>query len=162
MVIGFSHGRVLVQACVLARRHRDMGQIFAGGAELVHVALRGEGVIGDGGEMAPRLFPMLVAVADRMARRRIGSGAFARMDAHDRVGHAGFDGHHRVLDHGDRGRATESEIRGISWAHARHIRHAHGVTSVRIVKRLVGDEAVDLRGFDPGVVEASFDAFEME
>ena len=76
LVIGdghrLAHGRVLVQARVLAGRHRDMRQVFAGGAELVHVALRGEGVIGDSGKMSPRFFPMLVAVADRMARRRIG------------------------------------------------------------------------------------------
>jgi hypothetical protein len=43
--------------------------------------------------------------------------------------------------------------------HARHVRHPDRVTSVRVVERLVGDEAVDVSGFDAGVVEASFDAF---
>jgi phage tail tape-measure protein len=33
---------------------------------------------------------------------------------------------------------------------------------VRVVERLIGDEAVDLRGFDPGIIEASLDAFEMK
>ena len=33
---------------------------------------------------------------------------------------------------------------------------------VRVIERLVGNEAVDLRGFDPGIVEASLDAFEMK
>ena len=64
---GFSHRRVSVQACVLARRHRDVGKIFAGGAEVMHMALSGEGVISDGGEMAPRFFPVFIAVANRVA-----------------------------------------------------------------------------------------------
>ena len=117
----FSHRRILVQAGVLACRHCDMGEIFAGGAEFVHMALGGEGVIGDGREMAPRFFPMFVAMANRVAGRRIGSGAFARMHAHDRFRHARFDCHHGVLDHRDRGRAAEREIGRISRAHARHI-----------------------------------------
>jgi hypothetical protein len=33
---------------------------------------------------------------------------------------------------------------------------------VRVIERLIGDEAVDLRRLDAGVVEASFDAFEMK
>ena len=33
---------------------------------------------------------------------------------------------------------------------------------MRIVQRLIGDEAVDLRGLDPGIVEARLDAFEMK
>ena len=144
---------------MLARCHRDMREVFAGGAELVHVALRGKGMIGDGGKMSPGFFPMLVAVADRMARRRIGSAALARMDAHHRVGHPGLDGHHRVLDHGDGRRAAEGKIGGVVGVHTRHIRHPNRVTSVRVVKRLVGDEPVDIGGFDAGVVEARFDAF---
>jgi len=105
---------------------------------------------------------MFVAVANGVARRRIGSGAFTRVHAHDRVGHARFDCHDGVLDHRNRGRATKSQVGSVGRAHARHIRHAHGVTTVRVVERLVGDEAVDLRGFDPGIVEASLDAFEMK
>jgi hypothetical protein len=33
---------------------------------------------------------------------------------------------------------------------------------VRVIERLIANEAVDLRGFDPGIVEASLDAFEMK
>ena len=61
---GFSHGCVAVQTGVLARCHRDMGEIFAGGAGVVHMALRGKGMIGDGREIAPRFLPMFVAVAN--------------------------------------------------------------------------------------------------
>ena len=35
---------------VLARRHLDLGQLGAGGAELVHVAPGGQGVLGGGGQ----------------------------------------------------------------------------------------------------------------
>jgi hypothetical protein len=44
-----------------------MGEIFAGSAEVVHLALRGEGVIGDGREMAPRVLPLFVAMTNRAA-----------------------------------------------------------------------------------------------
>ena len=144
------------------RRDRDVGEIFAGGAEVVHVALRGESMIGHGGKMAPRFFPMLVAVADRIARRRIGSAALARVHAQDGVRHAGFDGHHRVLHHGDRRGAAERQIGGVVRTHARHVGHPDGVTSVRVVERLVGDEAVDVGCFEAGVIEAGFDALEMQ
>jgi hypothetical protein len=33
---------------------------------------------------------------------------------------------------------------------------------VRVVERLIGDEAVDIRCFDAGVVQTSFDAFKMQ
>ena len=85
LVIGdghrLAHGGVAIHAGMFPCCDRDVGEIFACGAELVHMALRGESVIGDGGEMAPGLFPMLVAVADRIARRRIGRAALARMHA---------------------------------------------------------------------------------
>jgi hypothetical protein len=44
-----------------------MGEIFAVSAEVVHLALRGEGVIGDGREMAPRFLPLFVAMTNRAA-----------------------------------------------------------------------------------------------
>jgi hypothetical protein len=43
--------------------------------------------------------------------------------------------------------------------HTRHFRHPNRVTPVRVVERLVGNEAVDVGCLDTGVVEASFDAF---
>ena len=92
---------------MLARRDSDVRQIFASRAELVHMALRGESVIRHCGEVAPGLLPVLVAVANRIARRRIGRAALARMHAQDGVRHAGFDGHDRVLHHGDGRRAAE-------------------------------------------------------
>jgi hypothetical protein len=33
---------------------------------------------------------------------------------------------------------------------------------VRVVERLIGDEAVNIRCFDAGVVQTSFDAFKMQ
>jgi hypothetical protein len=33
---------------------------------------------------------------------------------------------------------------------------------VRVIEGLIGDEPIDRRRFDPGVVETSFDAFEMK
>ena len=139
-----------------------MSEVFAGGAELVHVALCGKSMVGDSGKVSPRFFPVLIAVADRMARRRIGRAALARMHAHHRVGHPGFDGHHRVLNHGDGRRAAEGKIRGVVGTHTRHVRHPNRVTSMRVVERLVGDEPVHVGRGDTGVVKASFDAFQVE
>lgn len=96
-----AHGGVAVHAGMLAGRDGDMGDIFAGCAEVVHLTLGGKGMIGDGGEMAPGLFPMFVAVADRISRRRVRGAAFARVHAHDGVRHAG------VLHHCDRRRTAE-------------------------------------------------------
>jgi hypothetical protein len=81
---------------------------------------------------------------------------------YNRVGRARFDCHHGVLDYRNRGRATTAQVGGVSRADARHIHHAYGVTSVRVVKRLIGNEAVHVRGFDPGIVKASLDAFGMK
>ena len=157
-----AHGGVAVHAGVFPRRDRDVGEIFAGGAEVVHMALRGKSMIGDGGKMSPGFFPMLIAVADRIARRRIGGAALARVHAQDGVRHAGFDGHDRVLHHGDRRGAAERQIGGVVRPHARHVRHPDCVTSVRVVERLVGDEAVHVGCFEAGVIEAGFDALEMQ
>lgn len=112
--------------------------------------------------MSPGFLPVLVAVTDRMARGWIGSAALARVDAHHGIGHPGFDRHDRVLDHGDGRGATQGEVRGVIGVHARHVRHPDRITPVRIVKRLVGDEAVNVGGFNAGVVQTSLDAFQME
>jgi hypothetical protein len=82
--------------------------------------------------------------------------------AHDRVGQARVDCHPGVLDHRNRRCATKGQVGGVSRADARHIRHAYGLTTVRVVESLIVNEAVDFRGFDPGIVKASLDAFEMK
>jgi hypothetical protein len=61
------HRSIFVQAGVLARCHGNMGEIFAGGAEIVHMTLGREGVIGDSREMAPWFLPVFVAVTNRTA-----------------------------------------------------------------------------------------------
>ena len=157
-----AHGGVVVHASVLARRDGDVCQIFTGGAEFVHMPLRRKSMIGNGGEMAPGLFPVLIAVANRITRRRIGCAAFTRVHAHDGVRHAGFDGHDRVLDHGNRRRAAERQVGSVVRVHARHVRHSDGVASMGIVVRLIGDEAVDVGRLYAGVVQTCLDAFEMQ
>src|SRR5215471_3487341 len=46
--------------------------------------------------------------------------------------------------------------------HASHVCHSNRITPVRIIERLVGDKAVDVGCLDASVIEAGFDAFEME
>src|SRR5258705_12992755 len=56
-----AHGGVAVHAGVFPRCDGDVSEIFAGGAEIMHMALRGKSVIGHGGKMPPRFFPMVIA-----------------------------------------------------------------------------------------------------
>jgi hypothetical protein len=64
-----------------------MRKVLAGRAKFMHVALRREGVIRYGREVAPGLFPVFVTMTDGMTRGGIGSAAFARVHAHDRLCH---------------------------------------------------------------------------
>jgi hypothetical protein len=67
-----------------------------------------------------------------------------------------------MLHHGDWCRASERKVRGKQRIDTRHMSQLDGVTPVRIVQRLVGEQTVDLRVFDCRVVEACLDSLEVE
>ena len=136
---GFAQRGVLVEARVFARRDRDMGEVLARGAELVHVALRRKGVTAGRREVAPRLLPMLVAAPDRMTGRRIGSRALARMDAHDGASPCRLRWPSRHV--GPWRSASRRRAQG-RWRTADrcppYARALYRVAPVRVVERLVG------------------------
>src|SRR5437870_5172200 len=67
-----------------------------------------------------------------------------------------------MLDHRDRSRAAERQIRRKDGIDARHVSKLYGVAPVRVVKRLVGQKAVDLRCLDSRIFQAGLDRLEME